>query len=49
MKWGVSCDQQGVRYIAGVLNREYKPDVQLRYMNKFSKMNQKEAFKQLSH
>ncbi|KAJ5164530.1 uncharacterized protein N7500_006360 [Penicillium coprophilum] len=43
-------DQQEARHMAEVFNREYKPDVQLRYVDEFGRnMNQKEAFKQLSH
>ncbi|KGO43804.1 SART-1 protein [Penicillium expansum] len=43
-------DQQEARHMADVFNREYKPDVQLRYVDEFGRnMNQKEAFKQLSH
>ncbi|KAJ5856041.1 uncharacterized protein N7529_009985 [Penicillium soppii] len=43
-------EQQEARQIADVFNREYKPDVQLRYVDEFGRnMNQKEAFKQLSH
>lgn len=43
-------DQQDARHMAEVFNREYKPDVQLRYTDEFGRqMNQKEAFKHLSH
>jgi U4/U6.U5 tri-snRNP-associated protein 1 len=43
-------DQQEARHMADVFNREYKPDVQLRYVDEFGRnMSQKEAFKQLSH
>lgn len=43
-------DQQEARHMAEVFNREYKPDVRLRYVDEFGRnMNQKEAFKQLSH
>ncbi|KAJ5189626.1 SART-1 protein [Penicillium cf. griseofulvum] len=43
-------DQQEARHMAEVFNRDYKPDVQLRYVDEFGRnMNQKEAFKQLSH
>ncbi|KAJ5217033.1 SART-1 protein [Penicillium chermesinum] len=41
---------QDARQIAEAFNREYKPDVQLKYVDEFGRsMNQKEAFKQLSH
>ena len=43
-------DQQESRQMADVFNREYKPDVQLKYVDEFGRsMNQKEAFKHLSH
>lgn len=43
-------DQQDARHMAEVFNREYKPDVQLRYIDEYGRsMNQKEAFKHLSH
>ncbi|KXG47985.1 SART-1 protein [Penicillium griseofulvum] len=43
-------DQQEARHMAEVFNSQYKPDVQLRYVDEFGRnMNQKEAFKQLSH
>ena len=43
-------DQQDARYMAETFNREYKPDVQLKYVDEFGRvMNQKEAFKHLSH
>ncbi|KAK2797168.1 hypothetical protein FQN51_008813 [Onygenales sp. PD_10] len=43
-------DQQESRQIAEVFNREYKPDVQLKYVDEFGRlMDQKEAFKHLSH
>lgn len=43
-------DQQDARHMAEVFNREYKPDVQLKYVDEFGRlMNQKEAFKHLSH
>ena len=43
-------DQQDARHMAEVFNREYKPDVQLKYTDEFGRqMNQKEAFKHLSH
>lgn len=38
------------RQLADQFNREYKPDVQLKYTDEFGRdMNQKEAFKHLSH
>lgn len=43
-------DQNESRAITDVFNREYKPDVQLKYVDEFGRhMNQKEAFKHLSH
>ncbi|PWY87684.1 SART-1 protein [Aspergillus heteromorphus CBS 117.55] len=43
-------DQQDARHMAEVFNREYKPDVQLKYTDEYGRaMNQKEAFKHLSH
>jgi len=43
-------DQQESRQMAEIFNREYKPDVQLKYVDDFGRsMNQKEAFKHLSH
>ncbi|OGM41116.1 putative DNA binding protein SART-1 [Aspergillus bombycis] len=43
-------DQQDARHMADVFNKEYKPDVQLKYVDEFGRMmNQKEAFKHLSH
>jgi len=43
-------DQQDARHMADVFNREYKPDVQLKYVDEYGRlMNQKEAFKHLSH
>ncbi|MCJ1340519.1 hypothetical protein MMC09_005815 [Bachmanniomyces sp. S44760] len=43
-------DQQESRQMAEVFSREYKPDVQLKYVDEFGRsMNQKEAFKHLSH
>lgn len=43
-------DQQEARHMADVFNREYKPDVQLKYVDEYGRlMNQKEAFKHLSH
>ncbi|KAF2648833.1 hypothetical protein K491DRAFT_571787, partial [Lophiostoma macrostomum CBS 122681] len=38
------------RKLAEIFNKEYKPNVQLSYVDEFGRqMNQKEAFKQLSH
>jgi U4/U6.U5 tri-snRNP-associated protein 1 len=43
-------DQLESRQMADVFNREYKPDVQLKYVDEHGRsMNQKEAFKHLSH
>ena len=43
-------DQQESRREAEVFNREYKPDIELKYVDeKGRNMNQKEAFKHLSH
>lgn len=43
-------DQKESREMADVFNREYKPDVQLKYVDDHGRlMNQKEAFKHLSH
>ncbi|KAJ9366133.1 transcriptional regulator family: SART1 [Paecilomyces variotii] len=43
-------DQQESRQMAEIFNREYKPDVQLKYVDEHGRlMNQKEAFKHLSH
>ncbi|ODH49306.1 hypothetical protein GX48_04517 [Paracoccidioides brasiliensis] len=43
-------DQQESRQMAEIFNREYKPDVQLKYVDEFGRlMDQKEAFKLLSH
>lgn len=43
-------DQIESRQTADVFNREYKPDVQLKYVDEHGRsMNQKEAFKHLSH
>ena len=43
-------DQAESRIMSDVFNREYKPDVQLKYVDEFGRhMNQKEAFKHLSH
>ena len=43
-------DQAESRQMTEIFNREYKPDVQLKYVDEFGRsMNQKEAFKHLSH
>ena len=43
-------DQQESRQAAEVFNREYKPNVELKYTDEFGRrMNEKEAFKHLSH
>ncbi|KAL9618163.1 MAG: hypothetical protein Q9160_007113 [Pyrenula sp. 1 TL-2023] len=43
-------DQKESREMADIFNREYKPDVQLKYVDDHGRlMNQKEAFKHLSH
>ena len=43
-------DQAESRQVAEIFNREYKPDVQLKYVDDFGRhMSQKEAFKHLSH
>lgn len=43
-------DQIESRQMTDIFNREYKPDVQLKYVDEFGRsMNQKEAFKHLSH
>ncbi|KAJ5792363.1 uncharacterized protein N7503_008341 [Penicillium pulvis] len=43
-------DQQEARQMAEIFNKEYKPDVQLKYVDEHGRsMNQKEAFKHLSH
>ncbi|MCJ1230358.1 hypothetical protein MMC12_007031 [Toensbergia leucococca] len=43
-------DQQESKQMADIFNREYKPDVQLKYVDEFGRsMNQQEAFKHLSH
>lgn len=43
-------DQQESRQMLDIFNREYKPDVRLKYVDEFGRsMNQKEAFKHLSH
>ncbi|KAF2096734.1 hypothetical protein NA57DRAFT_42219 [Rhizodiscina lignyota] len=46
----VQRDQNESRQMVEVFNREYKPDVQLKYVDDYGRsMNQKEAFKHLSH
>jgi len=43
-------DQQDSRQVAEIFNREYKPNVELNYVDEHGRrMNQKEAFKFLSH
>lgn len=43
-------ETQESRQMTEIFNREYKPDVQLKYVDEFGRsMNQKEAFKHLSH
>ncbi|KAI5286615.1 hypothetical protein KEM52_001927 [Ascosphaera acerosa] len=43
-------DVKESRQLAEIFNREYKPDVQLKYVDEFGRlMDQKEAFKHLSH
>ncbi len=43
-------DQLESRQMAEIFNREYKPDVELKYTDEYGRsMNQKEAFKHLSH
>ena len=43
-------DQLESRQMTEIFNREYRPDVQLKYVDEFGRsMNQKEAFKHLSH
>ncbi|KAF2839578.1 PTH2-domain-containing protein [Patellaria atrata CBS 101060] len=43
-------DQMSSRQEAEIFNREYKPNVELKYVDEFGRsMNQKEAFKHLSH
>ena len=45
-----SRDQQDSRQVAEIFNREYKPNVELKYVDEHGRrMNQKEAFKFLSH
>ncbi|KAL9003037.1 MAG: hypothetical protein Q9188_004069 [Gyalolechia gomerana] len=43
-------DQAESRQMAEIFNKEYKPNVELKYVDEFGRnMNQKEAFKHLSH
>ncbi|KAI5290343.1 hypothetical protein KEM54_001795, partial [Ascosphaera aggregata] len=43
-------DQMESRQLAEIFNREYKPDVQLKYVDEHGRLlDQKEAFKHLSH
>ena len=43
-------DQLESRQMTDIFNRQYKPDVTLKYVDEFGRsMNQKEAFKHLSH
>ncbi|KAI4210346.1 MAG: hypothetical protein LQ351_006795 [Letrouitia transgressa] len=43
-------DQQESRLMAEVFNKEYKPNVELKYIDEFGRhMDKKEAFKHLSH
>ena len=43
-------DQQDSRQMAEIFNREYKPNVDLKYVDEFGRhMDQKEAFKHMSH
>ncbi|KAL2040792.1 hypothetical protein N7G274_006250 [Stereocaulon virgatum] len=43
-------DQMESRQMTDIFNREYKPDVQLKYVDEYGRsMKQKEAFKHLSH
>ncbi|KAL8936168.1 MAG: hypothetical protein Q9211_004319 [Gyalolechia sp. 1 TL-2023] len=43
-------DQAESRQMAEIFNREYKPNVELKYVDEFGRnMDQKEAFKHLSH
>jgi U4/U6.U5 tri-snRNP-associated protein 1 len=49
-KANINRDLLESRKLAEVFNKEYKPDVQLNYVDKFGRhMTSKEAFKQLSH
>ncbi|KAI9753277.1 MAG: aspartate transaminase aat1 [Chaenotheca gracillima] len=43
-------DQFASRQMAEIFNREYKPDIDIKYTDEYGRsMNQKEAFKHLSH
>ncbi|KAI9839580.1 MAG: hypothetical protein M1819_002206 [Sarea resinae] len=43
-------DQQDSRQMVDIFNKQYKPDVELRYTDEYGReMDQKEAFKHLSH
>ena len=43
-------DQQESRLLAEHFNKDYKPNVELKYIDEYGRsMNQKEAFKHLSH
>ncbi|KAF2748925.1 hypothetical protein M011DRAFT_384672, partial [Sporormia fimetaria CBS 119925] len=49
-KNNINREQMESRKLADIFNKEYKPNVQLTYVDEFGReMNQKEAFKQLSH
>jgi U4/U6.U5 tri-snRNP-associated protein 1 len=49
-KNNTSRDQTESRKLADIFNKEYKPNVSLNYVDEFGRhMNQKEAFKKLSH
>ncbi|KAI9789318.1 MAG: hypothetical protein M1816_006206 [Peltula sp. TS41687] len=43
-------DQYESRQMADIFNREYRPDIEIKYTDEFGRqLNQKEAFKHLSH
>jgi U4/U6.U5 tri-snRNP-associated protein 1 len=49
-KNNTSADMQESRRLADLFNKEYQPNVELKYVDEHGRtMNQKEAFKQLSH
>jgi U4/U6.U5 tri-snRNP-associated protein 1 len=49
-KQNTSADMSESRRLADIFNKEYKPNVELTYVDEHGRsMNQKEAFKQLSH
>jgi U4/U6.U5 tri-snRNP-associated protein 1 len=49
-KANTSADMSESRRLADIFNKEYKPNVELTYVDEHGRsMNQKEAFKQLSH